>query len=201
MPVTQRWVHGGLILAVVVFSMSLTVLVLGATRKPVQNAGLPGAIAASFQLKDSLDKPVAFSRTDAKLTVLVFVPYHAPDFGKYGHIITSVIETYGQDKELHLLGIAYQRDSSLFAPGTTLPSILEQRCPDLKTGLDHDGSVATAYRVSDKPTLFVVDAEGLIKHRIELNEDAAITVSETLHSLRGGSTLKLQPLLSDSRRS
>lgn len=200
MPVTQRWVHGGLVLAMVVFSMSLTVLVLGATRKPIPNAGLPGAMAASFQLKNSLDEPVAYTKADEKLSVLIFVPHYNPDFAKYAHIVTGVVDAYGQDKNLHLVGVAFQLEATLFGPNATLPSVLEQRCPGLKTGLDRDGEVARAYRVSDAPTLFVIDPNGLIKHRIELNQDGAgIAVSETLRSLLGNS-MNLQPLLSDSRR-
>lgn len=181
----QRWVHGGLVLAVVVLSMCLTVLVLGATRSAKNNWGLPGSPATDFYLKDTRGAPTTLSENLGKTAVLIFTGHNDTGFGTYAELVNGILSAYRDDADVRILGIAYAHDLALFGPGETRPAVLQRLCPELRVSADADGSVARAYRINGTPTLVVVDPEGFIRGRIPLDrEGAAIAITEQIQSVR-----------------
>jgi peroxiredoxin len=187
MPVTQRWVHGGLILAVIVFSMCLTVLVLGASRSHHSDTGLTGSAAAGFSLKDAAGEIVKFDVTEKPhpVHVLFLADHHAPEIATCYELINRLVSSYRDAEDVKLIGIATVLDPALLGPGATGVSTLEAYCPQLHTARDPDGSVARAYRVGSTPTLFVIDREGVIRARLSFKQDGvAIAASELINSLR-----------------
>jgi hypothetical protein len=186
MPVTQRWVHSGLILAVVVFSMCLTILVLGASRTHISDTGLPGSKAAGFQLKDSAEVAVAYdARAETDLVnVLVFVSHASGEIVEYADMINSLVSTYRDTPTVRLTGISYVYDASLTGATPRDVSQLEIHCPMLHTARDFDGSVARAYRVNS-PTLVVVDQKGIIRGRMPLSQPSLMmSATELINSLQ-----------------
>ncbi len=200
MPVTQRWVHGGLILAVVVFSMCLTVLVLGAARTHTSDTGLPGSRAAGFSLKDLAGQAVMFdarSKTNP-VHVIVIADHNSPDVNSKHSVVNRLVNTYRDDNEIRIIGVSSVRDPSILGPGATGPSELEIRCPQLHVARDVDGAVARAYRVSTVATLFVIDREGVIRARLPISQDgASIAATELINGLRH-QAVPTRTLMSDS---
>lgn len=185
MPVTQRWVHAGLICAMVIFSMCLTVLILGASRTHVSDTGLPGSKAAGFRLKDSAQSTVEFDvRTPSNpIQVLIFAEHGSDDVSKHANQINSLVSTYRDTAGVRILGISYVYEPSVLGAYARDASQLEIHCPFLHTAKDYDGTVARAYRVSS-PTLFVVDQAGVIRGRILLSQPSwMLSVTELVNSL------------------
>ncbi len=200
MPVTQRWVHGGLILFVVVMSMCLTVLVLGATRPSHSDTGLTGSQAAGFSLKDAADQTVTFDvrSQNNPIYVLIFTPHACPELSQTIDVVQKLVNTYHDDDTVQLVGIASIFDPTLLGPRETAASDLEARSPLLHTARDIDGSVARAYRVGTAPTLFVIDRTGLIRARLLLSQNGAgLAAIETINSLRT-QQLPWQSIMSDA---
>lgn len=186
MPVTQRWVHSGLILAVVVFSMCLTILVLGASRTHTSDTGLPGSRAAGFHLTDSAEGRVDFDiRADSNpIQVLIFAEHSSDHVTQHAELINSLVSTYRDVPNVKLLGIAYVYDPSVLGANPRGPSTLEIHCPLLHTGRDFDGSVARAYRVSS-PTVIVIGPKGMIRGRISLTQPSLMMwATELINSLQ-----------------
>lgn len=187
MPVTQRWVHGGLILAVVIFSMCLTVLVLGASRGHQSDTGLPGSAAAGFSLKDAVGEVVKLdvSAENNPVHVLFLADHNASEIGSSYELINRLVSSYRDAEDVKLIGIASVLDPALLGPGVSGASTLEAYCPQLHTARDPDGSVARAYRVGNTPTLFIIDRQNIIRARLSFKQDGvAIAASELINSLR-----------------
>ncbi len=185
MPVTQRWVHTGLIFAVVVFSMCLTILVLGASRTHTSDTGLPGSRAAGFHLKDSAEVAVDFDvRADTNpIQVLVFADHRADEIAQYADKINGLLSTYRDVPDVRVLGVAYTYDPSMLGANPRDASQLEIHCPMLHTGRDFDGSVARAYRVNG-PTVIVVGPEGTIRGRMPLSQPSLMmSATDLINSL------------------
>jgi hypothetical protein len=181
MPVTQRWVHSGLIVAVVVFSMCLTILVLGASRSHTSDTGLPGSRAAGFRLNDSAELAVEFDvRAETNpIQVLVFAEHGSNELQNHASLINSLISTYRNIPTVRVLGISYVYDPSVLGAGARGASELEIHCPLLHTARDFDGSVARAYRVNS-PTLFIIDQEGVIRTRMPLSQPSLMMFATDL---------------------
>ena len=185
MPVTQRWVHTGLIFAVVVFSMCLTILVLGASRSHVSDTGLPGSRAAGFRLKDSADMPVDFDvRAHSNpIQVIIFAEHGSDQVDDYASKINGLLATYRDVRGVRLVGVSYVYDPSMLGANPRDASQLEIHCPMLHTARDFDGAVARAYRVSS-PTVIVVDAAGTIRGRLPLSQTALMmSATDLINSL------------------
>jgi hypothetical protein len=183
MPVTQRWVHGGLILTVAVLSLCLAMLVAGAARNPRNDIGLAGSKAAVFYLRDTQGQA---AQLDAKrpVTLLIFADQESKGYTDRLAALNKMLSTYTEDPEVSLLGISYVENPSLLGPSGIVLSALETACPKLRVARDDDGSVARAYRVHGAPTLVVIDAGGIIRGRVQLdNESAFIAATETISSL------------------
>lgn len=200
MPVTQRWVHAGLICAVVIFSMCLTILVLGASRTHESNTGLPGSKGAGFRLKDAAQNTVEYDvrMPNNPIQVLIFAEHGSGEVSKYADQINSLVSTYRDTPSVRILGISYVYDPSVLGSYARDASQLEIRCPFLHTAKDYDGTVARAYRVSS-PTLFVVDRAGVIRGRILLSQPSwMVSVAELINTLNpSGPAIK--SLLDNSR--
>ena len=202
MPVTQRWVHGGLILAVVVFSMCLTVLVLGAARTQPSDTGLPGSRAAGFSLRDIAGQSVFFDTrsTTNPICVVIIADHVSKDVNTHNAVINGLASAYRDDPDVRIVGVAAVRDATLLGPGATEPSSLEIRCPQLHVARDIDGSVARAYRVSGIATLFVIDREGVIRARLPITQDGTgIAAIELINGLRK-QAVQTRTLMSDATR-
>lgn len=187
MPVTQRFVHGGLALAAGLLSLCVVVLILGASRETVNHAGLPGAMAPAFALRDVEGAWYKSSETDGKIRLLVIAPAKAEPQGQQRRQLQQVSEVCKADPDVTMLGIQYfdsSFDVNVGGSRLTQPP-LHNVCPELPVLNDIDRSVANAFRVTDsQPVVFVIDSTGIIRGRIPLGESAAIAVSEMIASLK-----------------
>jgi hypothetical protein len=184
MPVTQRWVHGGLVVTVVMLSLCLTVLFAGAARKGSSDIGLPGGRAASFYLRDASGASATLG-TGHNATVLVFAERESRGYATLLQAVNRLMAAHAEDDSVQFLGISFVIDPSILGPNGMDNSVLETQCPTLRVARDNDGAVARAYRVHGAPTLVIVDGQGVIRGRVSLdNESALISASETINSLR-----------------
>lgn len=185
MPVTQRWVHTGLICAVVIFSMCLTILVLGASREQVSDTGLPGSKAAGFRLKDVAQNTIEFDVRAASnpIQILIFAEHGSEEIVQCANQINLLVNTYRDIPNVRILGISYVYEPSVLGGYARDASQLEINCPLLHTAKDFDGTVARAYRVNS-PTVFVVDPSGVIRGRTLLSQPSwMLSVTEAVNSL------------------
>jgi peroxiredoxin len=185
MPVTQRFVHGGLCLVAALLLACVVVLALGASRSTVNNAGLPGSLAPPFTLRDSGGEWWALKDNVGKITVILFAP--ASEAAAVSpRQLEQVCAVYKADELVSMLGVQYSDDSSIQSvEQMAREGRLAAICPELRLLNDIDRSVARAFRVIDStPTFFVIDEHGTIRGRIPLNDSAAIAVSETINSLK-----------------
>ncbi|HEX8342098.1 MAG TPA: hypothetical protein VF624_14425 [Tepidisphaeraceae bacterium] len=186
MPVTQRWVHGGLVLAMAILSLSLTVLILGGTRRGVSDAGLPGSAAIPFYLPDSAGKLLSVDHKIGRVTVLVFADRDRNDVTAHAPGIREISGLFAGDGTIDLIGVNYTAVGSLLGPSNEKQSDLARECPQLRVVHDLDGSVSRAYRISGPPVVIVVGPDGVIRGRIDLRrQDAVPTASEIINNLRG----------------
>jgi hypothetical protein len=184
MPVTQRWVHGGLVVTVVMLSLCLTVLIAGHIRNPSTDIGLLGARAATFSLQDTAGRAASLDAGRAT-TVLVFAERESRGYTEHLESVNRLIGAHMEDHTVQFLGISYVMNPSLLGPNGMENSVLEIHCPKLRVARDNDGAVARAYRVHGAPTLVIVDSQGIIRGRVSLdNESAIISATETINSLR-----------------
>ncbi len=185
MHATRRWVHSGLILSVVVISMSLTVLVLGATRGVQTNYGLEGAVAPNFYLRDSDNRPVTLGDQSKVATVLIFGG-HGEGIASQTEMINKLVSVYSQETDIQFLGIAKTSTLSILGPGESHRSIMQEKCPELRVAVDTEGTVSRDYRVNGKPVLIIIDKNHIIQKRTVLDKDSVEITPylETIQSLR-----------------
>src|SRR5688500_6149416 len=115
MPITQRWVHGGLVLTVAILSICLSVLFAGAARKTDTGIALPGARAASFYLRDTTGRTAELD-VDQPVTVLVFADHESRGWTHYLPSVNGLISTYTEDPSVSFLGLSYTTSPSLLGP-------------------------------------------------------------------------------------
>ena len=191
MPVTQRWVHGGLVLVAGILSISLTVLVLGASRPTISDSGLVGSIAPVFTLRDGSGGWVNLKECRDRVVVMIVGPAHSPVLDRQGKQVEQLIDTFSNDTDIQFLGVAFDPQAGMLAPTSPDATMIGTALASLHTLRDVDGSVARAYRVVSTPVLFIIDTTGVIRARLPLDGDGAIVAaSETITSLR-----KAQPTM------
>jgi len=184
MPVTQRWVHGGLVLVAGILSVSLTVLILGASRPKVNTTGLSGSPAPMFSLRDTGGDWVKLKALKGKTVVLIAAESQLTGLGKQTREVQQLFDTFGHDPEIKFLGLQFDPRVGLLSAKNEA-GVLETTLPGLQIAKDVDGSVALAYRVGVTPVLFVIDPGGVIRARLPLDNDGAtIVASEAITSLR-----------------
>ncbi|MGN6503999.1 MAG: peroxiredoxin family protein [Tepidisphaeraceae bacterium] len=185
MPVTQRFVHTGLLLTLALFGLSVSVLSLGASRSVVTNDGLPGSMAANFHLRDSSGKVVSLRDHRSQVQVLIVSRVNSPLLAKSAASVEKLCETFGSDPSVRILGVEFDPSAGVLDAATMPDSPLDPHLADLRTLFDMDGSVARAYRVSDVPALFVIDDAGRIRTRSALDGSELSTATvESIASLR-----------------
>lgn len=184
MPVTQRWVHSGLILVAGILSVSLTVLILGASRPTVSDSGLVGSPAPVFALKDNAGKWVNLRDCRQKVMVLIIAPAQSAALGRQGKQVGQLVDTFAKDQDVQFLGVEFDPSVGLLGQSKAVGAI-ETALPGVQAVRDVDNSVALAYRVGTTPVLFVIDPAGVIRARLPLDTDGAtVAASETITSLR-----------------
>ena len=185
----SRRIHGGLLLAGGLFGISLSVLILGASRGQATDAGLPGSIAASFTLKDSSGAAVAVGPETSRAVVLIVAREDAALFAKPAEAVRQIRQTFARDGGVRVVGVQIAAETGLLDTASHAAGSLRSACPELATGTDLDGNVARAYRVTEVPTAFVIDDKGIVRGRFPLDHDgAAVAVAETLSSVRPAKT-------------
>lgn len=178
-------IHGALIVAGGLFGVSLSVLILGASRGQATDAGLPGSAATPFSLRDNAGAAHGLADFKNQPVVLVVAQHDNKDFSKSADEINQVVDTFAKDADVKVVGVQVAADAGLLAASAHTPGSLETRCPQLSVLQDADGSVARAYRVMDTPTAFVIDSGGVIRARVGLDHDgAAVSIAGTVSSLR-----------------
>ncbi len=197
MPVTQRFVHGGLCLVAGLLTLCVVVLALGASRNTVNNAGLPGSLAPTFGLRDSAGNWCSLKDSADKITLVLLAPASAHGSSLQPRQLKQLNDIYKVDAEVAMVAIQFtNEDAAQPAPGEVArqSSPISDVCPDLKVLTDVDRSVANAFRIVDQqPTFFVIDSAGVIRGRIPLSDSAAIAVTETITSLKAPASPQ-QPL-------
>jgi len=184
MPVTQRWVHSGLVLVAGILSISLTVLILGASRPKVSTSGLVGSQAPVFALRDTTDEWVKLKDLRSKTVVLIAAQSQMAGLGKQTKQVQQLVDTFGHDSDVKFIGLQFDPQAGLLTKKNEA-GVIETNLPSLQVAEDIDGSVAQAYRVGATPVLFVIDGSGIIRARLPLDSDGAtIVASETITSLR-----------------
>jgi peroxiredoxin len=174
-----------LVLASGLLGISLSVLILGASRGQATNAGLPGSNAADFSLRDSSGKIHGLAEYRRSPLVLIVAQHDGRSTAVADRELKQVHQTFANDTDVKVLGIQVADDAGLLTASVNTPGILETRCPQLPLLKDIDGSTARAYRVMDAPTAFVIDEAGVIRARVPLDHDgAAVSVAGTVSSLR-----------------
>lgn len=181
----KRKIHGGLVLAGGLFGLSLSVLILGASRGQAKNAGLIGSEAAALTLPDSSNKPTALIGTDARPMVLLVARKDLPAGATLTSEIRQIADAFTKDSAVRAVGVQVPTDTGLLDDRTPRPGVFETTAPGLQTLTDTDGTVARAYRVGDGPTAFVIDEKHVIRGRFPLDRDGtALAVAETVAALR-----------------
>ena len=194
MPVTQRFVHFGVFLAAALFAVSVCLLILGASRNTVTDAGLVGSTAGKFELKDSDGQVVGLNDARGKVRVLIISRIDSPLLAKAADRIRRLCDTFANDPNVRVLGIQFDPSAGMLDAASAPHGVMDPHCPNLPTLFDTDGAVARAYRVTDVPTLFVIDEDGVIRSREPLDSDGpSITTTETIASLRPQTMILTQP--------
>ncbi|MGC4031034.1 MAG: redoxin domain-containing protein [Tepidisphaeraceae bacterium] len=191
----RRKIHGGLLMAAGLFGVSLSVLILGASRGQSKNAGLPDSPAAEFALRDTAGVAHRLSDWRDKPVVLIVAPKQAADFAKSAGEVNQIRDTFARDDSIQIVGVQVTNDSGLFAGADNLPGVLETKCPGMMVLQDTGANISASYRTPDAPTAFVIDGKGVIRARVALDhEGAAVTIAGTVSSLR-----PVQPRLDNLR--
>lgn len=181
----RRKIHGGLLMAAGLFGVSLSVLILGASRGQSKNAGLPESPAAEFALRDTAGTAHRLSEWRDKPVVLIVTPKRTANFKKSAAEVNQIRDTFAKDESVQIVGVQVSTDAGMFDKTDTLPGVLETQCPGMLILQDTGGSVSAAYRTPDGPTAFVIDAKGVIRARVPLDHDAAaVTIAGSVSSLR-----------------
>lgn len=180
----SRRIHSGLILAGGLFGLSLSVLIMGASRGQATDAGLPGSTATPFTLKDDQGRSVAIAPDADKPTVLI-VARDNDNLGQLGDAVRQIQQTFADDAGVHVYGVQISSETGLLDASNKSVGALRTACPQLTTVDDVDGAMARAYRVTDTPTVFVVDTKGILRGRFPLSNDgAAVTVAASVSAAR-----------------
>lgn len=185
MPVTSKWVHGGVFLAAAVLVLSITVLILGAARRGPSDAGLPGSVAPPFTLKDMTGRVTSSVMLKDNVTVLIFGNRRDTHFDKAADIVNGLVRTYAADDTVKFIGMQYDTEQSILGRDDHAPGAVETKLENVNVILDNEAAAARAYRVNDEPTAFVVDRKGIIRGRVTLaNESARVLCNEAINTLR-----------------
>ena len=185
MATEKRRIHGGLILASGLLGLSLSVLILGASRGQAQNAGLTGSDAAALTLPDSSNKPTALLGDDTRSLVLLVARKDLPVGGTLATEIRQIAGAFTKGSAVRFVAVQVPTDTGLLDDRTPRPGVFDTTAPGLPTLTDTDGAVARAYRVGDGPVVFVIDDKHVIRGRFPLDRDGtALAVAETVAALR-----------------
>lgn len=181
----SRRIHSGLILAGGLFGLSLSVLILGASRGQATDAGLAGSAATPFTLRDVTGTSVQVGPDAAKTLVLIVAREDAGNFAKPSAEVRQIQQTFASDPIIRVVGVQVSTDTGLLDIASHTAGALRTACPELATLADPDGTVARAYRVTESPTAFVIDDKGVVRGRFPLDRDgAALAIAETVSSVR-----------------
>jgi cytochrome oxidase Cu insertion factor (SCO1/SenC/PrrC family) len=184
----SRRIHSGLILAGGLFGLSLSVLIMGASRSQATDAGLPGSSATPFTLKDDQGHAFPIAHEKDKPTVLIVARDTTPA-AQLSEAVRQIHQTFAGDAGVHVYGVQISSETGLLDTGTKTTGTLRAACPELTTVDDVDGALARAYRVTDAPTVFVIDTAGVLRGLFSLNGDGtAVTVAATVSALRPAKT-------------
>jgi len=150
---TSAWAARlGLGLTIIVLAAGMTVLV-GSSFVGDGWSAEPGKLAADFRLPTQSGTPISLSELRGDVVAMLVVPAEQP-------CPPALLSSYRQ-----LLAELPQHDVHVLAI-TTEPAdpLLRGDVPGVPL-LDRSGSVASQYMVR-RPTWFVIDADGNIRHRV-----------------------------------
>ena len=180
----KRRIHTGLLLAGGLFGLSLSVLILGASRGQAKDAGLTGSDAVSITLPDASNKPVDLIGS-AKPVVLLVARKDLKPSAILTNEVRQIAEAFTGNAAVRAVAVQMPTDTGLLDDRTPRPGVFETTASGLSILTDTDGAVARAYRVSDGPTAFVIDEKHVIRGRFPLDRDGtAVAVAETVAALK-----------------
>jgi len=181
MPVTQRFVHGGVCLVFAVLTISVVVIALGASRTSTSNAGLAGSTAPQFTLRTATNEWVSLESSVGKVSVVAFIGGKRDSMISPVSNLSDTVGVFESDASVSFISVIDSSDV-----GVALRSTLATLPQSVRVVTDIDGAVARAYRVGvNESVAFVIDEQGIIHGRVPLRDaSSVIALTEAVSSLK-----------------
>jgi peroxiredoxin len=163
--------QAGLAAAAILFVLTMSIVVGGAFQKPTQYTGMIGSPATPFRLADLKNHYVSLASMRGSVVVLCFTS--DPD-STLADAETRRLHDLGQQyadrSDVKVVAVCSDADMQSYPTARAVKSLAAAAGDACLTLLDPTSSVSHDYSVDKRPTFLVIDPQGVIRYRGEMDD-------------------------------